>query len=51
VKRRLAMGPRRSPEFGHVLGGPWLAERTRPIWDNMDGARYGWRYRLLLATN
>ena len=51
VKRRVAMAPRRSPEFGHVLVGSWLAECARPIWDNMDGARYGWRYRLLLATN
>ncbi len=51
VKRRVAMTPRRSTEFGHVLVGSWLAERARPIWDNMDGARYGWRYRLLLATN
>ena len=51
VKRRVAMAPRRSTEFGHVLVGPWFAERARPIWDNMDGTRYGWRYRLLLATN
>ncbi len=51
VKRRVAMAPRHSPEFGHVLVGPWLAERPKPIWDNVDGARYGWRSRLLLATN
>ena len=44
VKRRVAMVPRRSTEFGHVIGG-------RPMWDNMDGTRYGWRSRLLLATN
>ena len=51
VKKRLAMAPRHSPEFSPVPGGQWLAERTRPLWSNMDGARYGWRYRLLRAIN